>query len=90
LNEIKSHGYYTVLDKEYTYVNSKKVSETHKYCNKFVKDDISMKAANNGIKYIIIAINFIIRTVVIKIMTYIGCDTESSYLSFVTNVVFVC
>ena len=45
---------------------------------------------NNGIKYVIIGINVIIRTVVVKIMVYAGCDTESQYLSFVTTVVFVC
>jgi len=45
---------------------------------------------NNAIKYIIIIINLVIKTVVIKIMNYVGCDTESTYLAFVTNVVFVC
>jgi hypothetical protein len=49
-----------------------------------------MQFFNNMIKYVIIGINFIIRTVVIKVMTYVGCNTESSYLSFVTNVVFIC
>jgi hypothetical protein len=45
---------------------------------------------NNAIKYLIIIINYVIRTVVSLIMGYCGCDTESIKLQFVTNVVFVC
>lgn len=49
-----------------------------------------MFTMNNLLKYVIIIINIIIRTVITKIMVFAGCDTESQYLSFVTNVVFIC
>lgn len=86
----KSLGYYKVYNKNYTYINTKGKKETHQICHRFVKENLEMLAYNNALKYIIIIINVVIRTVIIKIMVYVGCDTESQYLSFVTNVVFVC
>ena len=38
----------------------------------------------------IIMMNTVIRMVVIKIITYMGCSTESRQMVYITNVVFVC
>lgn len=59
-------------------------------CHKWEKDQLKTTFENNAIKYLIIIINYVIRTVVSLIMAYCGCDTESIKLQFVTNVVFVC
>ena len=61
-----------------------------KLCDQYVGDTVETLFENNMIKYLIIGINFIIRTIVSLIMAYCGCDTESIKLQFVTNVVFVC
>ena len=45
---------------------------------------------NNSIKYIIIIINTVIRMVVIKIITLVGIDTESSQMKYTTDAVFIC
>jgi len=45
---------------------------------------------NNGIKYVIIILNYVIRTAVILIITMVGCDTESDQLIYITNMVFIC
>lgn len=45
---------------------------------------------NNGIKYLIIGLNFFIRKVVVKIIEFIGCSTESSQMIYITNMVFIC
>lgn len=45
---------------------------------------------NNGIKYVIIALNTVIRMVVILIITKVGCSTESTQLIYITNMVFIC
>jgi hypothetical protein len=68
----------------------KKKSKATKMCSTYITDNIETTMANNSIKYLIIIINYVIRTVVSLIMGYCGCDTESIKLQFVTNVVFVC
>ena len=45
---------------------------------------------NNGIKYMIIGLNFFIRKAVIFIIDRIGCSTESSQMIYITNMVFIC
>jgi hypothetical protein len=45
---------------------------------------------NNGIKYIIIMLNYVIRVVVIKIINFIRCSTESTQMIYITNMVFIC
>lgn len=59
-------------------------------CDVYITESIKTTLENNAIKYLIIIINYVIRTVVSLIMAYCGCDTESIKLQFVTNVVFVC
>lgn len=89
-NEIKKIGELKVINKEYTYVNANGKKETHKICHKYITESMKTLVENNAIKYLIIIINYVIRTVVSLIMAYCGCDTESIKLQFVTNVVFVC
>jgi hypothetical protein len=89
-NEVKKIGTVKATNTEFTYKNAKGVKETHKICELYVTENIKTTLENNAIKYLIIIINFVIRTVVSLIMAYCGCDTESIKLQFVTNVVFVC
>lgn len=88
--EIKKDGLLTVQKKVFTWTNAegKKVSE--KMCKTYIYENLETTMENNMIKYLIIIINFVIRTVVSLIMAYCGCDTESIKLQFITNVVFVC
>jgi hypothetical protein len=74
----------------YKYTNLEGKAKSEKLCNHYITDSIETTFENNFIKYLIIIINFVIRTVVSLIMGYCGCDTESIKLMFVTNVVFVC
>jgi hypothetical protein len=73
----------------YTSIDNK----THKdikICEPYASDYIKASYLNNGIKYMIIFLNTVIRMVVIKIITMMGCSTESSQMVYITNVVFVC
>jgi hypothetical protein len=45
---------------------------------------------DNLIKYFIIILNTLIRMIVIIIINAVGCDTESTQMSFITNSVFIC
>ena len=45
--------------------------------------------ANQAVKYMIIGINFILRLFIIKLITYIGKDTESEQTRLICNGVFV-
>lgn len=74
----------------YNYTSSDGKAKSVKLCLHYIEDDIATTMENNLIKYLIIIINFVIRTIVSLIMAYCGCDTESIKLMFVTNVVFVC
>jgi hypothetical protein len=74
----------------YTWKNDKGKTVSAKMCHTYVIENLETTMENNAIKYLIIIINYVIRTVVSLIMAYCGCDTESIKLQFVTNVVFVC
>jgi len=88
--EEKKIGPVKATDLEVTYKNDKGKSVTNKICDVYITESIKTTLENNAIKYLIIIINYVIRTVVSLIMAYSGCDTESIKLQFVTNVVFVC
>lgn len=45
---------------------------------------------DNAVKYLIIIINTVMRMVIIKIIDMVGCDTQSSEMSYVTTAVFIC
>lgn len=88
--EIKKHGFLKTEKATYTWVNVDNQNVSGKLCKSYIYQDLETAMENNMIKYLIIIINFVIRTVVSLIMAYCGCDTESIKLQFVTNVVFVC
>jgi len=44
---------------------------------------------NNGISQVIVAVNFVLRLIIIKLVQYIGLDTESNQTRRVTNGVFI-
>jgi len=40
-------------------------------------DQMSILISNQSVKFLIIGINFVLRLLIIKLITYIGVDTES-------------
>lgn len=74
---IKDHGSITTYKKEFTYTYLGK-TKTTTYCKPYLTDFYKEKAFNNGVKYMIIALNTFIRMGVIYIITKIGCSTESN------------
>lgn len=91
--EVADHGAtgsYTVMKKSYEWTSSSGKKESALMCKTFIYEDTETTFENAAIKYLIIIINYVIRTIVSLIMAYCGCDTESIKLQFVTNVVFVC
>ncbi len=58
-------------------------------CKNYKIDQDLALLANNAIKYMIIAINFVLRMFIIKLITYIGKDTESEQTRLICNGVFV-
>lgn len=88
--EIKAHGILKVESKVYNWKSANNTMVDGKLCKTYIYETLETTVENNMIKYLIIIINFVIRTVVSLIMAYCGCDTESIKLQFVTNVVFVC
>jgi len=72
-------GLYNVRDQEYNFtaINGTEITNV-KICASYINDDLKAQALNNGIKYLIIVLNTVIRMVVIKIVTMMGCSTESN------------
>lgn len=50
---------------------------------------MSILISNQSVKFLIIAINLVLRILIIKLITYIGVDTESEQTRLITNGVFV-
>lgn len=48
-----------------------------KICYEYVMDFYKGQATNNSVQYMIVAINYILRLFIIKLIIYIGKDTES-------------
>lgn len=70
---------YNVRDQDYNITTTNGTEITNvKICASFINDDLKAKALNNGIKYLIIVLNTVIRKVVIMIITMMGCSTESN------------
>ena len=57
-------------------------------CGEYFFDKIYSKVLGQSIAFIIIAINIVLKTVIIKLITWIGEDTISERLSSITNGVF--
>ena len=58
-------------------------------CKNYKRDGELAFMANQAVKYMIIGINFILRLFIIKLITYIGKDTESEQTRLICNGVFV-
>jgi len=60
-----------------------------KLCNQYVTDYYNALLWGNAVKYIIIAINFILRMFMIKICMFMGKPTYSEETELITTSVFV-
>jgi len=85
----KASKYYTIYNKLYP-VTIDGQTEDKQICAAFLQDFLKEKVMNNGIKYVIIILNTVIRMTVIAIITKIGCSTESNQMIYITNMVFIC
>jgi len=77
-SEIDEHDQLNVYNKDYNYTTAAGTNKSAKICKQYIVDMGKLLVMNNSIKYLIIIINTIIRMVVIKIITLVGIDTESS------------
>ena len=84
-------GYTKIYSKNYTVTMDDGTVNDHVHiCAPYISDYFKEKFMNNAIKYIIIIINFVIRTACIFIISKVGCSTESTEMIYTTNVVFIC
>ena len=60
-----------------------------KVCEQYVMDFYLSLVTNSAVQYMIIAINYILRVFIIKLIIYIGKDTESEQTRLITNGVFI-
>jgi hypothetical protein len=80
-----------VIDDKYNFTDGQGNKHTDvELCRGYVEDRIQATGLNNGIKYIIIGLNYVIRVVVIAIISYMRCSTESTQMIYITNMIFVC
>jgi len=60
-----------------------------KICKDYVEDFYISFATTNLVQYLIVAINFILRLFIIKLIFFIGKDTESEQTKLITDGVFI-
>lgn len=58
-------------------------------CDRIFEDKMKTLSANQAVTIGIVAINFILRMIIIKLIIYIGKDTESEQTRLITNGVFI-
>lgn len=58
-------------------------------CKELFEDKIKSKVYGQSIAFVIIAINLVLRFVIIKLITWVGEDTNSEQLGSITNGVFM-
>lgn len=58
-------------------------------CRHYARTKRSIEVSNAALKYMIIGINVVLKLVVVKIIDAVGCDTQSSEMSFVMMAVFI-
>lgn len=83
--EKAEHGIKT-MDMEYTYSN--KVAPAP-ICKQYVEDNYLSIFYNQVASYSIVIINYVLRLFIIKLIIYIGKDTESEQTRLITNGVFI-
>ena len=57
-------------------------------CEQYLSDKLTSKVLGTSISFIIIAVNLILKTTIIALITWIGEDTVSEQLASITNGVF--
>lgn len=60
-----------------------------KVCAEFVTDGVNLLFYNSAIQYMIVGINYVLRLFIIKLIIYLGKDTESEQTKLITNGVFI-
>ena len=58
-------------------------------CKQYFMDYWMSFALSNGVQYMIVGINYILRLFIIWLIIYIGKDTESEQTKLITNGVFI-
>ena len=58
-------------------------------CEQYVFDQYSIMGYSRAVQYMIIAINYVLRLFIIKLIIYIGKDTESEKTRLICNGVFI-
>lgn len=76
-------GYYQ------TYCNANYGDSSDPICDRLASDKFKTLGANQAVTIGIVAINFILRMFIIKLIIYIGKDTESEQTRLITNGVFI-
>ena len=69
------------------YTNSK--GEQYTFCSNYYRDNMISKILGQSVSIVIILVNLILKTIIIKGITWVGEDTNSVQLSSITNGVFV-
>ena len=87
-------GYYqtycAINGKYEDFENATTYNYTHDpICNRIFEDKMKTLSANQAVTIGIVAINFILRMIIIKLIIYIGKDTESEQTRLITNGVFI-
>lgn len=62
---------------------------SHKICKEYVMDFYTGTAASTSVQYMIVAINYILRLFIIKLIVFLGKDTESEQTKLITNGIFI-
>jgi len=83
-------GLYLVYDDVYNFEDTSGNLQTEEMCKAFIEDEIKAISLNNGIKYMIIGLNYAIRVVVVFIIKFMRCSSESNQMIYITNMVFIC
>jgi hypothetical protein len=70
-------------------VTGVKDGKSYLICNNYVWDQWKSLALSNSVSYMIVGINYVLRLFIIKLIIYIGKDTESEQTRLITNGVFI-
>lgn len=70
-------------------VTDKTGANPYRICNKYVWDQWMSLVYSNSVSYMIVGINYVLRLFIIKLIIYIGKDTESEQTRLITNGVFI-
>ena len=66
-----------------------RLGEAQPMCTHYASDKNYSKALGQAIAIVIIVINTVLRTIIIKMIMWVGQDTYSARLTSITNAVFI-